>query len=172
MGTLGHPRNASGGTAFGTSHGAVPVGSTVYTSTGVPIGVVVCSAFTPNSGIDVSYIRMNNNITVSRIIPGTSINITNFFAPTQSNMTNHFVVAHTSRSGNVSGSITSHSQNVNLGGHLYRNMIITNMTLQGGDSGSALTATIGGARVLGTLAGGSSGWQAFSPAPAYQHIGN
>ena len=169
MGTLGHPRNATGTTAFGTSHGIVPVGAEVFTNTGTFIGIVGRSVFDPLNGIDVSYIRVSNGRVLSSV-HGIG-NITQFFAP--ATVSSNLITAVTRR-GNRTGIIgqtngEAYLQTPSGAWHTYRNVIISTHESIGGDSGSALVTSQG--RVYGTLIGGRPNlWTIFSQATRYQHI--
>ena len=104
MGTLGHPRDSSGRTAFGASHGIVPVSAAVFAGSN-RVGTVIRSEVIPNSGIDVSYIRMEG-FTVSSLVPSAGAHIQNFFDTIPTNIPLHRLeVAAITANGNQWGYI-------------------------------------------------------------------
>ena len=167
MSVLGHARNATGTTAYGTSHGIVPERATVYNGMRVNIGTVARSVLTPFLGLDVSYIRLNSNI---RVTTDASWNtpITSFHTPLTS--ASGFPVmtvfgangTHSVNITNISGSVTMWD-----GSRMDNVIIAIGPSLNPGDSGAAL---VRGTRVYGTLFGGASGIVGFSPAPMYGSI--
>ena len=171
MGTLGHPRDSAGRTAFGASHGVVPINALVHISEGSRIGVVSNPVLVPSMGIDVSYIRLDPGFTMSTRIPATGLTMTNFFANVPNPPTS--LVTLNTRSGNRIGPISAVSVDVvvNYGGSIgmvtMHNVIRTDIPGFPGDSGSALTM---GNNAIGTMfAGGPTG--TFSGrAPAYQFV--
>ena len=171
MGTLGHPRDSSGNTAFGANHGVVPRNAGVYINGGTQrIGVVQNIATSRPMGIDVSYIRMENGFTVSNRVPGTTTNITNFFANTGPTAPNNLARV-VSRNGTRLTLITdvSHDAHLFVGGQwvTYFGVIRGQGGATGGDSGSALVL---GSNVFGTLFGGNNERSYFSRSPAYQFV--
>lgn len=171
FGTLGHPRDNTGRVAFGTNHGVVPNGASVYLHSAERIGTVTHVAFYPSQGIDVSVITFNPGVSVSRFTPGTNRQINTFSArPT---LTDNLTM-HASLSGNAQGRATNLSYNVEMSGHFMINMLLTNIGGVGEDSGAALTSIVGTpgtARVHGTLVGGSRVRTAFSHVARYFHLG-
>jgi len=168
FGTLGHPANAGGARAFGTNHGVVPIGSTVYNSLRLRIGTVVNASFSPNAGQDVSLIQFAHTHSVHLGIPGASQFLTTFFANPTS--TQNIVTMHVAR-GNLSGTIRHLSADVPFPGMTFRNVILASMIPQAQDSGAALTSVSGGhGRAYGTLIGGNATQSIFGRATSYQHI--
>jgi len=173
MGTLGHPRDSSGRTAFGTSHGWVPRGVNVFAASGAhngrQLGIVANSVFDPAAGIDVSYIRFEFG-TIQTSAAG--MNITSFFGSTGSGFPQRQVTVIGS-GGNLRGNLIGLSSTFDIdtpnGVRRHNNMISANMATQGGDSGAALIQD--GGIVLGTLvAGNGVNLSIYSQAPRYQHV--
>jgi hypothetical protein len=170
LGTLGHPRDFSGRTAFTTNHMNVPRGSCIYIN-GIRAGVAINPVFDFNQGIDVTYIQLEPGFSVSNRIPNSMFGIGSFFAPAFLPQQHNSVTAF-GRHGAITGNIAFTGANVIIGAFPFRNMIVSYdmSALQHGDSGSALINTISRA-AYGTAVGGSAGGtRYFSRATSYQHI--
>jgi len=164
LGTLGHPRNASGRVAFGTNHGVAPRNSTIYydTRASARVGIVDSAMFNPSTGMDVSFINIEPGRSVSRG------SITNFSATTLPLAGHPGIRVYTSR-GTVNGTLRTPRTDVAIlfdGNRLiFRNLITANVTTMGGDSGAALINNVG--MVYGTLISGDGAISAFSPVRFY-----
>jgi len=172
--TLGHPRNASGTTAFTTHHNAVRVGDVVAVrSTGERIGVISAVHWHPARGLDLSYIRLDPGMTVSSALPNGTGNIASYFSPPPSNYQSVRMFGAPppiSGSGIQSGIMWRPSVRVDfIGLGTFHNVMEVNIFATFGDSGAALTHT-NTRNVIGTLIGSSNterfAW--FSPAIEYQ----
>ena len=167
FGSMGHPRNGFGRSAFGTNHGRVEIGARVYrlAQPNIVIGRVVDVAFNPSAGLDVSYIVLESGFHVSTQA-GAHHLILFFSNPSSTPNLDSLMLGGVSR--NASGPVIHASHPVTINNMVFNNMIITETANDEGDSGAAL---VQGHVAIGTHVAGNRVNIAFhSQSPRYQHL--
>ena len=162
--TLGH--SARGNLVMSTGSARPATGTVIFTQRHGRIGEVLFSSFDSWLGLNVAVIRLDNGFSMSLMELESGLSITNLFGerPNQNQMI-RFITPKGNQAGRViNPSVRTQIPNRFGGVDILYNLILTDVAMQGAESGSAL---LHGSAAVGTFIAGTSTRSYSSAAISY-----